>query len=242
MKSIKIVLLAIIAVSLSSCHFDLNIGQVNGNGNVVTENRPVTEDFTGVRGSSGIDVILEQGTENKIVVVADENLQELIETEIHNGFLKIKTSKNKNIGRSKSKKVYVTYINLETIEASSGADVVANNVIKSEYLTLKSSSGADLELEVNAKELTATTSSGSDIKVYGKARRFIAEASSGSDLNARELLVKKCKANASSGADITVNVMEDLEAKASSGGDIKYYGNPLTVNAKDGRSGGIRKM
>ncbi|MEZ4779082.1 MAG: head GIN domain-containing protein [Flavobacteriaceae bacterium] len=239
MKSIKILLIAVAGIVATSCHFDINLGEVNGNGNVTTEERPVG-DFTGVRGSAGMDVFLTEGSENKVVVEADENLLEYIETYVENGTLKVTTKKS--IGRSKSQKVHVTYVHLESIEASSGADVIGNSVIKNETLSLSSSSGADLEVEILAKEVYASSSSGSDLKVSGKATRLIADASSGSDLKARELEVISCKAEASSGADITVNVKEQMEGHASSGGDIKYYGNPSDVSVRDGASGDVRKM
>lgn len=239
MKSIKIIFIALLAITVTSCHFDINLGEVNGNGNVTTEERPVG-DFNGVRGSAGMDVFLTEGSENKVVVEADENLMEYIETYVENGTLKVTTKKS--IGRSKSQKVHVTYVSLESIEASSGADVIGNSVIKNETLSLSSSSGADLEVEILAKEVYASTSSGADLKVSGKATRLIADASSGSDLKARELEVISCKAEASSGADITVNVKEQMEGHASSGGDIKYYGDPSDVSVRDGASGDVRKM
>ena len=240
MKTIKIILALVFVTTLTSCQFDMNIGHVNGNGNVVTEEREVNQDFDQVRGSRGLDVYLTEGNENKIVVEADENLLDLIETEISNGKLTITSSKN--IGRAKSKKVHVTYVKLNKIEASSGADIIGNSVIKSETLVLDSSSGADIEVEVFTKELYAETSSGADIEVSGKATSLNARASSGSDLDAKKLEVINCKAKASSGADITVNVQGNLDAKASSGGDVKYYGNPVSVTKKDGSSGSIRKM
>ena len=239
MKTIKILIVAFIGVVATSCHFDINLGEINGNGNVTTETREVG-DFTGVRGSAGMDVFLTQGSENKVVIEADENLMDNIEAYVENGVLKITTKKS--IGRSKSQKAHVTYVALESIEASSGADVIGNSVIKSETLSLESSSGADLEVEILSKEVYASSSSGSDLKISGKATRLIANASSGSDIKARELEVISCKASASSGADIAVNVKEQMEGKASSGGDIKYYGNPSDVSVKDGTSGNVRKM
>ncbi len=240
MKTLKIILSLILVATLTSCHFDLNIGHVNGDGNVITEERDVDQSFDQVRGTRGLDVYLTEGNENKIVVEADENLMDLIETNISNGKLTITSSKN--IGRAKAKKVHVTYVKLTNIEASSGADVIGNSVIKSETLTLDCSSGADLEVEVFTKELYAETSSGADITVSGKASSLNAKASSGSELNAKKLQVLTCKAKASSGADIVVNVKENLNAKASSGGDVRYYGNPVSVTKKDGASGNIRKM
>ena len=142
MKTLNFIFAFIAVVTLSSCNFDISLGQVDGNGNVVTEERSVA-DFTKVKGAAGIDVYLTEGTENKVTVEADENLMELIETEVEGGKLRIRAIQN--IGRAKAKKVHVTYVNLSSIEASSGADVIGNSVIKSETLNLDTSSGADLE-------------------------------------------------------------------------------------------------
>ena len=227
------------ALILSSCNLNINTGE-NGNGKVVTEERAVTSDFTEVRGSAGLDVYLTKGSENKIVVEADENLLQYIETDIENGKLHVTTSEN--IGHSKAKKVYITFKELNTVEASSGADVTGNSVIKSQNLTLKSSSGADLEVEVFAQDLIAKSSSGADLKVSGKATSLNADASSGSELDAKELLVINCNAEASSGAEVTVNVQDKLETHVSSGGDINYYGNPVSVNSNKSHSGSVHKM
>src|SRR5690606_41825773 len=228
-----------LALLLSACNFNINTGE-NGNGNIVTQERNVTEDFTEVRGSAGLDVYLTQGDENKIVVEADENLQQYIEANIEDGRLHITSSEN--IGRSKAKKVYVTFKNINTVEASSGADVTGNSVIKSENISLKSSSGAQLNVEIFAKNLTAKTSSGSNLVISGKASSLKADASSGSELNAKELLVINCNAEASSGAEVTVNVKDNLETNVSSGGEVNYYGNPVSVNSNKSHSGNVNKM
>ena len=240
MKTIKIAMVGLMALLATSCNFDISLGQISGNGKVVTEERSVEGGFNAVRGMAGMDVYLTHGDTEKIVVEADENLMEIIETKIVDGELRIKATQN--IGRSKAQKVHVTFTSLNKIEASSGADVIGNSLIKSETLRLSSSSGADLEIDILAKDVYASTSSGADLKVSGTATQLTADASSGSDLKAQELEVKRCKASASSGADIAVHVREQIEGNASSGGDIRYYGNPTAVSVKDGASGSVRKM
>jgi hypothetical protein len=54
------------------------------------------------------------------------------------------------------------------------------------------------------------------------------------------LTTVKCNADASSGADISVNVTESLIADASSGADISYTGE-ASVQKKKSVSGSIHK-
>jgi len=107
-------------------------------------------------------------------------------------------------------------------------------------LELSTSSGSDMELDVDAEKVSCDSSSGSDLKLSGKTNKLYAEASSGSDIKAGDLSAVSSEVKASSGADITVNTSNELVAKASSGGDIKYYGNPQKVEKSDGVSGSIR--
>lgn len=224
MKNLRILVLIAVTASLASCNLNMNLNGVNGNGNVTTEERAINEDFNAVKGSSGLDVIITKGDQNKILVEADENLHEIIETEVENGMLKIGVEGN--IGNYKKKTVYVTYTSINTVEASSGADVVADSILEVENLTLDSSSGASITAEVFSKSLYAEASSGADLKITGKSSSLKAKASSGADIDARELLVLNCNADVSSGADIKINVKDRLEVEATSGGDIHYYGSP----------------
>lgn len=238
MRHLKLFILLTLTFSLTSCEFV--VGGIQGNGNVVTEERAVEETIHTVKASNGLEVELTEGVNQLVIVEADENLHDIIETELKNGVLHVKTSKN--IRRAKSKKVTVIYNNLEGVEASSGSDVTGMSRVVANNFYLKASSGAHLEMDLLAKELTAQSSSGADIKIKGQARNFGARSSSGSSINAKELKALYANAKASSGADITLNIEKALEAKASSGGDIKYYGEPATVQKNNSSSGSVRKM
>ena len=213
----RLAIAALLSLFASSCMMDMNFGNgKTGNGEIVEESRDVKEDFDIVSASEGIDVFVTQGSDFNISVEADENIIDLIGTDIKDGRLKIHAIEN--IGRA-TKNVYVTLPKVTALE---------------------SSSGADLHVEVVAGEVSADASSGADIKVSGQADVLYADASSGSDIKAQDLIVKRCNADASSGADISVNVSESLVADASSGADIRYTGE-ASVETKKSVSGSVRK-
>ncbi len=236
----KIIITTVLSILATSCQFDINLGQgITGNRNVESEERNLTEDITQIKVSNGLDVYITQENNTNITVEADENLMDIIVTEIKNETLHIYAEKN--IRRAKSKKVYVSLPKITKIRTSSGADVIAENIIKANELELKSSSGSDIRITVKANEVHCDTSSGSDIRISGTANTLIAEASSGSDIKAQNLETQKCIADASSGADIRVNVSEELIAEATSGADIKYSGNPESVSKNKSASGSVYK-
>ena len=236
MKQLKVLIAVVLTLSLTACNINLGI---KGNGNVVTEDRPVTENFNDIQASAGIEVYLTQGSENRISVEADENLLPYIVTDIKNEVLKISISEN--IRNSKSMKVHVTFIDVKSIKASSGSEISSNSVIKSKQLSVISSSGAEIDLEIFSQDVTAEASSGADIKIIGKASTLTAKASSGSEVNAKELLTINCRAQASSGADISINTRDNLDTNVSSGASINYYGNPNSVNSNKSSSGSVNR-
>jgi hypothetical protein len=240
MKTFKYTALLLIFVVATSCEFRYGLGSIDGNGNVIKDDRIFSEKIDVIKASHGLDIELVNSTVQVVSVEADENLQEIIETELKNGVLYVRATKN--IRKAKSKKVTIAFVELDGIHASSGTNVKGLSALVSNNLDLKVSSGARMNLSVLAKELAAQASSGGTITLRGQARTFGSKASSGSEIDARELQAIYCNSRASSGAKITLNIERSLDAKASSGGDIRYQGNPEVVNQNTSSSGRVRKM
>lgn len=236
----KIIVATLMSLTLFSCNFDMHFNPgVRGNGNVQTETRNINESFSSIHVSRGLDVYLTQSNDQIIEVEADENLLDIIVVEVENDELKITTTDN--IAYSKAQKVMVSFKDVSKITSTSGSDVFSTNIITADELNLKTTSGSDMELEVDTNTLVCKSTSGSDLRLSGKTNNLFAEATSGSDIKAGKLLAQSSQVEVTSGADITVNTSQELNAKASSGGDITYYGNPEIVKKSDGVSGSIRK-
>ncbi|CAM3476141.1 head GIN domain-containing protein [Zobellia roscoffensis] len=238
---IRIAIAFLVALFLSSCGFDINIGDFGngekGNGTVVTDNREVTDQFTEVSASEGLSVYVTQSNEFNIKVEADENIIDLIATDIKNGKLRIHATKN--IGDA-TKKIYVSLPVISDLRASSGSHLNVENTIESDYLELDGSSGGQINVDVVADVIDIDVSSGAGINISGQAIRGNIDASSGGNINAKTLSLKTCTADASSGGNVKVLVSENLEAGASSGGNVAYSGN-ATVKTKKSVSGNVHK-
>ena len=224
----------IILFTTSSCFFEGMTG-IKGSNHVVSEERNISSNFEVIKVQQGITVYLTQGNSTQIKVEADDNIIDLLVTEITNDELKIYFKKNVN--RAKARNVYLTTSDISKIRTSSGAHVKSENTIQTTTLNLDSSSGSSMKIYVNAKEVISESSSGANIKIMGKTTNFSANSSSGSSIDADELESVDAYTKASSGANINVNVSGKLTAKASSGGDIDFEGNPTSID-KDTSSGG----
>ncbi len=133
---------------------------IRGNGNVIRETRQVSS-FTSIDTKAGWDVILIQGNDHSVIVETDENLMDKVITEVRGGELHI-FSEGKIMKRTESN-VYVTFVNIEELYASSGSDITAETIIKGEKLMLDLSSGSDIDhVEFDLRTLIGDFSSGSD--------------------------------------------------------------------------------
>ena len=226
----KFIVAALIALFFSSCGMG-----IKGSGTITTENRTVAEDFKSIKVSQGIEVIVEQADKKSITVEVDDNLQEHIITKIENGVLEIKADESFDATETALVKVKMPVIN--GLSASSGSEITSQNVLITENINVKSSSGSEIKIDVEADFIKAESSSGSTIEVNGKALKVETVSTSGSKLDAKNLMANEIIAKAESGGEISVYPILKLEAKASSGGDINYHKVPKTVS-KEEHSGG----
>lgn len=238
---VRITIALALALFLSSCGFNLNLDNFGagkkGSGVVVEETREITDKFAQVHASEGIEVYVTQGDEFKISVEADDNIIDLIATEVKNGKLKIHAIEN--IGNA-TKKVFVSLPEVTALLSSSGAQLTAQNKINATNLLLDASSGAHINAETNSARLEIDASSGAHIDVSGDANEAFIDGSSGANVKGKNLRSKDCHAEASSGANIDINVSESLTADASSGGNISYTGN-ASVSKTKSVSGSVNK-
>jgi len=232
--NIQLIVLLFIATLFTSCGVDMFNGVV-GNKNIVTTERTPEGTFSGIKASTGIDVYIRQGNKNAITVKADENLHDLIITEVTDGVLKIYT--DKNIWKAKAKKVYVTIENLTLLKATSGSDVRSENLLKTNEISISATSGAAIHLEVAAESVATSATSGANLKITGTTTNHASNATSGSSIDAFELRSDNVITKATSGASIHIYASKKIEAKATSGADVTYKGSPALVN-KDTSSGG----
>lgn len=233
----KVFALLILATLTISCAGNM-FNSVSGNRNVKTENRKIQDNFSVVKVSAGIDLYITQGNEVSLVVEADENLLDIIKTEVNeNGKLSIYSEKN--IWKAKARKVHLTLTNIEELIATSGSDVYTENTLKATRFKVSVTSGADAKIDVDAENVESNATSGADLSISGVATNHTSSATSGSSIYAFGLKSKKAKVSVTSGADIDIYASESIDARATSGGDVDFKGNPTNVNKKETSGGDI---
>lgn len=196
--------------------------------------------FSGVKSGEAIDVYLKKGDKESVKVeVTSIKLSDVL-TEVSGSYLKVhmRSGMYRNKGTIK---VYVTYVNLNKISASSASNVFSEGIIKTGLMDISVSSAAQIEIQIESENLTLDVSSAGNIVLEGKAKSLEVEASSAGDVDAYNLESEKVEARASSGGSVKINVTKELDAQASSGGSIRYRGNPMKTNSDSSSGGSVKK-
>lgn len=203
-----------------------------------TETRSVGS-FSGIKSAEAVDVYLKKGDKESVRVEVTGTSPSNVITEVVGSYLKIHMANG--TFRKTNVKVYVTYVDIDKISASSASNVFSEGTIKTKSMDINVSSAATVELNLEAESVVADVSSAGDIVLEGKTKKLDVEASSAGDIDAYRLESEEVKASASSAGSIKITATKDLDARASSGGDVRYRGNPMRTNTDSSSGGSVKK-
>ncbi|WP_443937847.1 head GIN domain-containing protein [Pedobacter sp. MW01-1-1] len=200
--------------------------------------------FEAIGVSSGINLYLTQGNSESVSIQADAEILSNIVVEQKGKNLNIHFKEGFNwnsLFNNKQINAYVNYKKLNAIAASGGSDVFSKNPIKTEKMSINSSGGADIKIDLFCTNLSVATSGGSDVYLKGKAENMNIASSGGSDIKAYDFITQYAKVNSSGGSDVYINVAKGLEANASGGSDIHYKGN-ASLKSSNSKSGDVKHV
>lgn len=226
------------------------------------ENRNVGE-FSKIDVSVGINVNYKQENATSLKVLADADKLKYVITKVENGVLKVYID-NKGVKNLKFKNltVNVSSPKMSMIKTSSGATFTAINMVRENNLDIEATSGSivkgkfniteNVNLDINsgsnlkadfiAQNLVLNNSSGSSVTLEGIAKTAVLDVSSGASCKAEGLMINTAKAEATSGASLSLYVKDKLKVNASSGGSVRLKGNPDLESRIDKVSGGSLKQ
>ena len=204
-------------------------------GKYVCEVRVFAPEVTDFSTSSSSDIKFANGLKtHKDVTLNTSSSGDIDATNITCSNLKMNTSSSGDIT------IDNITCHMLSLSTSSSGDMKINTARCNET-DIKSSSSGDCEIESLSCRGTvkATTSSSGDISLSGKCEDANYSAQSGGNIYAKSLKSKNVTASATSGGDIECYASDRLSTHTSSGGDIRYAGNPRSI---EGKSDNVSKL
>ena len=238
MKTTYLRTLSVFALLICFTVTGIHAQRVKGNGKLIEKTRQVG-DFEALGVSGSFDVFLVKGQEGKVIVNVEENLEPYLVTEVNNGTLKVRWKKGTNVRTTKNTKVTVHFDDLSEVALSGSGDIVSKDPIATDELSIAVAGSGDIRLELNARKSTAAVSGSGDIELSGTSKTFEAAVAGSGDIKANELKSEKAELKISGSGTIHANVANELVARISGSGNIKYKGNPRIEDVKVSGSGNV---
>lgn len=212
--------------------------KVKGNGKVIEKTRQVG-DFEALGVSGSFDVFLVKGQEGKVIVNVEQNLEPYLETEVENGTLKVRWKKGSNVRTTKSTKVTVHFDKLDGVALAGSGDIISKDPIVTDEIKIAVAGSGDIQLELDANHSKAAISGSGDIELSGTSKSFEAAVAGSGDIEAYDLKTEKSELKISGSGTIHASVENELVARISGSGNVKYKGNPRVEDVKVSGSGNV---
>lgn len=254
MKNLFFLAIAIISISLTSCQ-DI----IRGEGMVVTETFEL-DDFDKIELKASYDVIIKQGTTQEVVVEGQQNLIDRVELNVSGSNLELDLQNGSY--RNMDLKVHITVPTLEKVFNNASGDITIEEfeaedleflikgsgdinatdiIIVSDKMIMDVDGSGDMELDdLVADEVDAFIDGSGNLEVKDGSTKELEIKNTGSgDMKLFDLQSDDCKVTSKGSGDTKVNAMDTLDVELTGSGDVKYKGNPSTVDVVDTGSGDV---
>lgn len=209
-----------------------------GSGRVVEEERDVRS-FDAIEVSGAFHVYLSQGNRESLVIEADDNLMQYIETNVSGGKLYLET-RGMSMRRA-TMRAHITVTDLDAIKASGAVKITGETPLDFDRLKIKVSGAADIDMEVFGDLMELGISGAGKTYLTGEVEKMAIKLSGASKLKAETLYTRLMDIDISGAGSANVNVEEVLDAKISGAGSVKYIGDPK-VHSKISGAGNVKRL
>jgi hypothetical protein len=230
---LKFSLLICLVVSLYSC------SRITGTGPVVTESRTLGE-ITELDLEMNATVYLIKGDSQSVVLKAQQNILNVVSTELKNNCLKVKTLES--ITDTEPIQIWITVKSIESIELNGAGKILSTTNFSAEKISVELSGSGKISLEISCEVLNAEVSGSGDLDLSGQISESDMELSGSGNINSLNCSIDNCTIDVSGSGSAKLAIGSSLNASVNGSGVIEYRGNPQKVKSEINGSGKILKI
>lgn len=206
-----------------------------GHGPRVTRSLPVP-DFHSFELSGSDKVFIRQGAEQEVRVEGQENIINLIDLNVRDGYWNIRF---RDCTRRHDDLVYyITLPEVRFMAVAGSGDIIAQNVLETSDMGFRVSGSGSISAEIDVASLNSEINGSGDIHVGGESSTAEVNISGSGEYHAYNLLTNNYNIRIQGSGDAYVTALEKLDVRISGSGDVHYKGNP-TINSSISGSGKI---
>lgn len=183
--------------------------------------------FTGISASLAANIYLRQSDTFSFKAVGRSRLLERLETTVKDSILRIRLHKDNDFFNDMERvSIYISAPSFEEFDFSGFGKIVSENTLKGTKLRVFQSGAHGVDLDLDYEELSVQMSGIGSIELRGKTQKADLEMSGTGNIDAYDLTVQNAECGVSGLGSISCFVENDLYAKVSGLGSVKYKGEP----------------
>lgn len=220
-KGIHLFTLAIALTSLIACQKV----KVKPSSTVTQETRNISG-FNGVDVASALNVYLTYSeNEEQVLVEANSNLHEYIETDVIDGKLRVRLKNNTRIKSNPTLNIHITSANIGSMDLSGASTVQLENEFLAENLHMDISGASSLKGNVDLDRCVIELSGASEVDLFGKINDAEVDMSGASGLEGYDLFIETLNIDMSGASGACLTVSNTLNVDASGASSLRYKGD-----------------
>ncbi|MGB5645936.1 MAG: head GIN domain-containing protein [Muriicola sp.] len=184
-------------------------------------------DFNEIKVFDLIEVNLIKADENRILIKGDH--VDDIQFVNKDGVLKLRMQLEKKF-QGEDTLIEVYYTDIDIIDGNEGAQIVCNETVAKDAITVKVQEGAQVKIGMDVRQLDARAVTGGIIEASGVAKNQVIVLNTGGIFEGRDLKTAYSSVKVSAGGEATLSASEKVDINVRAGGDVIVYGNPKEVN------------
>lgn len=220
--------LALAAASAGLALTGCDVGPLSKGSGVVVESRPEIASVSGLTVGSAFQMELRAGDEPSLVLRTDDNLVDRVQVDLQAGELSIMLD-GSVLDATLEAELTLPSDALSSIEMSGAASITGTEALSADQLVVDVSGAGRAFLVVAADSLSVRAEGASLVNLSGTASALDAEAVGASSLKMAQLTTEMADVTAEGASTIELSVSETLTARATGASNVRYSGEPESV-------------
>lgn len=203
--------------------------KITGSGNVIMQTREMGS-FDRIETNGVFNVILDQGAMEVVKVETDDNLQDLIITEVKNNELMIRMKDSSSFGKITKMNVFVTLKDISGIKTEGVGSIKCLNTLHLKNIELKCDGVGNTSLDLDAERIDIKTAIVGVMELKGRAKHVCIDHDGIGGIQAFGLQAENMELKIDGVGGAEVFASNELKIEANGVGGVKYKGNPKVKN------------
>jgi hypothetical protein len=215
-KQLALTLVAIIALNvITSCSDDDDT--IFGSGNLATESRTVNS-FSKISSEGVFEVTVTQGATQSIEITADDNIMNLVKTQVGSNELRLYLDEGYNY-RNITVRANIVVTNLNGLKNFGAGNMDVTNIDNSGTFSIQNEGSGNIEIDGTSTNLNIRNQGSGDILGF-------------------DFLVNDCTIDIEGSGNVEISCSGNLDVDIKGSGNVYYKGTP-SINTSISGSGSV---